>query len=268
MDVFGDHWRDHPGRIARAWRERVASEDVVCLPGDLSWALKPAQAEPDLAWLGELPGRKILVKGNHDYWWTSTSRVRRMLPEGAFAIQGEGLVLDGVGFAGARGWVDPELDFSPLMGHLPGEDARLHGIRGEEEDRRIYQRELGRLERSLRSLPDHAELRVALLHFPPTSPRLEDTPVTRMLERHRVDLCVFGHLHGPGWDRFENPYGEKNGVRYYLASADFVRFAPVELLIPPASTRTRACGTSGAPVRPRCPGTRAAAGPCRGSPSQ
>ncbi|GAB4270553.1 metallophosphoesterase [Deferrisoma sp.] len=229
MDLFGDHWRDHAARIARAWRERVAPEDVVCLPGDLSWALKPAEAQPDLAWLAGLPGRKVLVKGNHDYWWTSTSRVRRMLPEGAVAIQGDAVEIDGVGFAGARGWVDPTLDFAPLSDHLPGEPAAMHGIRGEAEDRRIYERELGRLERSLRALGPGPALRVALLHFPPTSPRLEDTPVTRLLERHGVEVCAFGHLHGPGWERYENPYGEKNGVRYYLVSADFARFAPVEI---------------------------------------
>jgi predicted phosphohydrolase len=127
--------------------------------------------------------------------------------------------------------VDPSLDFRALgpVGdpeEEPPED-RLQGIRGEEEDRRIYLRELERLEASLRALDRTARLRVALLHFPPTSPALEATPVTALLERHSVDVAVFGHLHGAGAERFENPYGERNGVRYWLVSADFARFAPV-----------------------------------------
>jgi hypothetical protein len=229
--VFGEHWRDHAVHIDRAWRERVAPEDVVCVPGDLSWALRLAEAEGELAWLGELPGRKVLVKGNHDYWWASVSKVRGALPPGVFALQNDALLLDGVAFGGARGWVDPALDFRGLCSPSgpAGEPELLHGIRGPEEDVRIYRRELERLQASLRAMDKSATLRVALLHFPPTSPSLEATPVTALLERHRVDAAVFGHLHAPNAASFENPYGERGGVRYYLASADFARFAPVEV---------------------------------------
>ncbi len=227
MDVFGDHWRGHAERVAAAWRERVGPGDVVCLPGDLSWAMRLADVRAELEWLGRLPGRKVLVKGNHDYWWASASKVRAAAPPGVHIIQNDALVLDGVAFAGARGWVDASLDFGPLLGCLPGEEALLHGIRGGPEDARIFRRELGRLEQSLRALPAGARLRVALLHFPPTSPALEETPVTRLLERYRVDVAVFGHLHGTVGERFRNPYGERGGVRYYLVSADFAGFAPV-----------------------------------------
>ena len=230
MDVFGERWRGHGARIEAAWRERVGPDDVVCLPGDLSWALRLPEAAGELAWLGGLPGRKVLVKGNHDYWWDSVSKVRRALPEGAFALQNDALLLDGAGFAGARGWVDPSLDFRFLGPPAAGETPdRLLGIRGEEEDRKLYRRELERLEASLRALDPAAGLRVALLHFPPTSPSLEATAVTELLERHRVDVAVFGHLHGDGADAFRNPYGERGGVRYYLVSADFAGFAPVEV---------------------------------------
>ncbi|GAB4263362.1 MAG: metallophosphoesterase [Deferrisomatales bacterium] len=228
MEVFGDHWRDHAARVEAAWRERVAPDDVVCLPGDLSWAMRLPEVQGELEWLARLPGRKVLVKGNHDYWWSSAARLRAALPAGIYALQNDALALDGVAFAGARGWVDPSLTFGSLLCALPGEEpeGRLHGIRGGPEDAKIYRRELGRLEASLRRLDPAAGLRVALLHFPPTSPALEETPVTRLLERYRVRVAVFGHLHGTGRERFANPFGCRGGVTYHLVSADFVNFAP------------------------------------------
>lgn len=230
MDVFGEHWRDHAARVERAWRDEVAAGDIVCLPGDLSWALRLTEAAEELAWLGDLPGRKVLVKGNHDYWWASVGKVRKALPPGVFALQNDALALDGVALAGARGWVDPSLDFRALVppedGPVEAESAPQHGIRGAEDDAKIYRRELDRLEASLRAMEPGARFRVALLHFPPTSPALEETPVTRLLERHGVEAAVFGHLHGPGADTFANPYGERNGVVYYLVSADFAGFRP------------------------------------------
>lgn len=237
MDVFGDHWRGHVARVERAWREAVGEDDVVCLPGDLSWALRLQEAAGELAWLGGLPGRKVLVKGNHDYWWESLAKVRRALPPGVFALQNDALLLDEVALAGARGWVDPGLDFRGLVPHLPalpGEKTSEppQGIRSPEEDARLYRRELDRLEASLRAMDPGARLRVALLHFPPTSPILEETPVTRLLEKYRVDAAVFGHLHGTGGEAFENPYGERNGVTYYLVSADFAGFGPVRVATP------------------------------------
>ncbi len=229
MDVFGDHWRAHEARVEAAWRERVMPEDVVCLPGDLSWALKLPEAAPDLAWLGRLPGRKVLVKGNHDYWWGAIGKVRGALPPETYALQHDAVVLDGVGFAGARGWVDPTLDFRALGPSPPEAEEgpdRLVGIRGE-DDEKIYRRELDRLEASLRCLGGDARRRIALLHFPPTSPALEETPVTRLLERYGVECAVFGHLHGRGAEGFANPYGVRGGVTYLLVSADFAGFAPV-----------------------------------------
>lgn len=234
MDVFGDHWRDHAARVEWAWREAVEEDDLVCLPGDLSWALRLPDAAGELGWLGRLPGRKVLVKGNHDYWWASVGKVRKALPPRVFAIQNDALLLDGVGLAGARGWVDPTLDFRGLLPHLPQPPGSVppltqHGIRGAEEDERIYRRELDRLEASLRALDPGARLRVALLHFPPTSPAMEETAVTGLLERYRVDAAVFGHLHGEGSETFENPYGRRNRVTYHLVSADFAGFRPVRV---------------------------------------
>jgi predicted phosphohydrolase len=231
MDVFGEHWRDHSTRIERAWLERVDPQDVVCLPGDLSWAMRLPEAQAELAWLGGLPGRKILVKGNHDYWWASISAVRRALPPEAYALQNDSRVFDGVAFAGARGWVDSTLDFQGLSELCPEVKAGSTTLQGSssEDDDRLYRRELGRLEMSLRTMAAEARFRVVLTHFPPTSPALEETAVTRLLEQYRIDVVVFGHLHGTGPSPFVNPYGTRNGVTYYLVSADFVGFSPFEV---------------------------------------
>ena len=96
MDVFGAHWENHFERIREDWLQRVGAEDVVLLPGDLTWAMRLEDAMEDIARVGELPGRKIILRGNHDYWWSAIGRVRRALPEGMYALQNDAMELDGV----------------------------------------------------------------------------------------------------------------------------------------------------------------------------
>lgn len=229
MDIFGPWWEGYVGKVEKAWRGTVGEGDVVCLPGDFSWAMKIEEAAPELLWLGSLPGKKILLKGNHDYWWSSISKVRSLLPEGMYALQNDSIVIGQTAFGGARGWVDARLDFSGFPGHaqMNVEDGPVGEILGVGEDRKIYERELMRLEQSLASMDRRAAKRVALLHFPPTGPDLSPTEVTGLLEKHRVDTAVFGHVHRSGEGGFKNPFGEINGVEYYLASADYIDFAPV-----------------------------------------
>lgn len=100
MDVFGAHWENHFERIRGDWLARVCPQDVVLLPGDLTWAMRLEDALEDIARVGELPGRKILVRGNHDYWWSAIGRVRRALPEGMYALQNDAILLEGVLYAG------------------------------------------------------------------------------------------------------------------------------------------------------------------------
>ena len=107
MDVFGAHWENHFERIREDWLRRVGEEDVVLLPGDLTWAMRLEDALEDIARVGELPGRKIILRGNHDYWWSAIGRVRRALPEGMYALQNDAMELDGVLYAGSRGWTLP-----------------------------------------------------------------------------------------------------------------------------------------------------------------
>jgi predicted phosphohydrolase len=211
MDVFGEAWRDHPRRMAEAWDAAVTDDDVVLLPGDLSWGRNLAEAAPDLAWIGERPGRKLLLRGNHDYWWTSLAKTSAALPAGCEALQNNAIELDGCVVLGSRGWLAPD---DPLAGP---------------EDARIFRRELERLKLSAREATrlDPALPRVAMLHYPPWIDGREPTAVVRVLERAGVKDCVYGHLHGD--DHRLAVTGERRGIRFHLVAADAVDFAPVRI---------------------------------------
>lgn len=208
MDQFGDHWVQHTAKIARAWCEQVRPNDVVLLLGDLFWGNRLEEARFALNWLGCLPGRKVMIRGNHDNWWQSIAKVREALPEGMYAIQNDCLMLDGVAIAGARGWTmaDPE---------------------GEAHQEKMYRRELLRLKKSLATIPEDASVRIAMMHFPPFLNNEVIPEIDALLKAHRIDYCVFGHLHGEEAARFRP--GEKNLIKYALASADNVDFRPVKI---------------------------------------
>lgn len=214
MNVFGDHWEDHFARIAKDWRERVAQDDVVLIPGDTSWAMQLGAAIPDLTAIGELPGRKILIKGNHDYWWTGIGQVRRVLPEGMQAIQHDTVDIGQAVVTGTRGWAYPTAE-APLS----------------PEDERIFNRELIRLELALESAVKLAGERpiVVMLHYPPLYNMDRDTPFTRLLEKYPVHTVVYGHLHGAGIRAGFN--GKHGGIRYMLTSCDSLNFALAEVLL-------------------------------------
>lgn len=203
MDVFGEHWKNHFDRIRADWRARVLPGDLVLLPGDLSWAIRLEEAREDLASIAELPGQKLLLRGNHDYWWSSIGRVRRALPEGTWALQNDSVLIDGRLYAGSRGWTIPAGDAEP-------------------EDVRIYERERLRLEMSLKSAraKDPDAPITAMMHYPPLTDEL--TGFSDILEAYGVTDCVYGHLHGAGL--YGAVRGERRGVRYHQVSCDGLEF--------------------------------------------
>jgi hypothetical protein len=212
MDIFGAEWVRHDEKIAANWRDRVADEDIVLIPGDLSWALKLEDAVPDIEWVGALPGEKYLIKGNHDPWWGSRSKVARILPDRMHLVQYDAHEIgDGIGLTGTRGWALPGApDFDP------------------ERDDRILAREVGRLRHGLEALAKTAcEKKIVMLHYPPLWPGSLDTPFSEVLAAHRVGLCLYGHLHGA--DTAIGFEGEHDSVRYRLVSADHIGFTPVEV---------------------------------------
>ena len=217
MDVFGDHWADHVNRIFTNWRECVTPQDVVLIPGDITWAMQLEAAREDLQAIGTLPGRKILCKGNHDYWWASLSKVRKVLPEGMEALQHTVVDIGDAVVTGTRGW-----NFAP-----EGESLG-------EEDERVLQRELIRLELGLQAAVKAAQGRpiVVMLHYPPLYDTQRDTSFTRLIGRYPVHAVVYGHLHGQAIHAGFR--GEHDGVHYLLASSDSLHFVPAEVPLPEA----------------------------------
>jgi len=205
MDVFGEAWRGHAEKLERNWRERVQDDDLVLIPGDISWAMQLSAALPDLSFIGDLPGKKILLKGNHDYWWSAIGRVRSQLPAGMRAIQNDSIVESGIGICGTRGWL------------CPGSNNF------DSDDQKIYLRELDRLTLSLNSLPE-VSTKIAMLHFPPFADKDKGSGFTERLEAAGVQIAIYGHLHG---DAHRNAFeGERNGIVYHCVAADKLDFAP------------------------------------------
>jgi uncharacterized protein len=215
MDKFGAHWYQHHDKIAAAWREMVREEDVVLIPGDHSWALKLSEAATDLRWIGELPGIKIMGKGNHDLWWHSIKQLDALgLPQTRW-LQNNAYVINGVGLCGTRGWSLPAADSSA-------------------EDQKIFARELERLKLSFQALEQErrrgAQVKtvVCMLHYPPLASDRAETPMTALLEANQVDLCIYGHMHLSHQSRVVRDV--VRGVRYEVVSCDFADFAPRLLL--------------------------------------
>ncbi len=213
MDVFGDHWKDHHLKVETSWRELVRADDIVLLPGDFSWAMKAEEVTQDFAWLSTLPGRKVLIKGNHDYWWPgSHAKLNALLPPGVFAIKKRALVLDGVPIIGVRG-----ADFWLREGETPQiVEERLIRERGE------LLQSIADLER----FPDRRLPPITLFHYPPFPVGRDESCFTRIVEDTGSRVCLFGHLHTPQeWKRVFQ--GEKRGVKYTLVSCDSLDFRPV-----------------------------------------
>lgn len=209
MEIFGGHWQDHDKRICYNWQMQVDPEDYVLLPGDISWAMTLADAQVDLDMIGALPGRKVLLRGNHDYWWSSISQVRGALPSGMYALQNDCLLLGERVLCGTRGWTCPSSqEFS-------------------DQDRKIYLREVQRLELSLKEGARHGLPILVMLHYPPFNERQQPSGFTDLIEAYGVDTVIYGHLHGPSLkSAFE---GELRGVRYHLVSCDYLDFSPKKL---------------------------------------
>lgn len=230
MDVFGEEWVGWTEKIARSWHSLISSEDLILLPGDFSWATRLEDVKPDLKWLDQLPGTKVLLRGNHDYWWSSVSKVKKILPPSVHIIQNNAFQWKNISIAGARLWDTPEYQF--INNAITEKNVREKIQKVYEEDQtaieKIFSRELGRLEVSLKQLHPDAEHRLAMTHYPPIAANLKKSRASELLEKYRVSLCVFGHLHGfsPG----SLPFGKKNGVRYLLTSCDYIQFTPLRIL--------------------------------------
>lgn len=224
MDRFG--WNEHPRPLQRAWDERVTADDVVIVAGDISWATRPTEVMDDLKWLDERPGKKVLLRGNHDYWWgDSTAKLKKLFePFSSFVgfIQNSAVEVGPYLIAGSRLWTAPE---APPM---PG------GEMGDEPAKADYvEREVNRLGLSIadatkrEAKASEPRVRVCAVHFPPLYSNGLETAFSKVVEAWQPTVCVYGHLHGPGIGA--GFVGERAGVKYVLASCDAAGFAPVLL---------------------------------------
>ena len=210
MDLFAPGWEDHANKLKAAWLDLVTDEDIVLIPGDISWGLKLEEAIADFDWLHELPGKKLISKGNHDLWW---SRIKYLnsLYDDIFFLQNESYYIESenIVFCATRGWL------------YPGSDEYT------EHDEKIYTREIQRLQMGLdsaRKIAPNAELVVAL-HYPPSDAGARETEFTKILEKHNAKLCVYGHLHG-GVAFGHGIKGQHRGVEYKLVSLDYLGCVP------------------------------------------
>lgn len=209
MDIFGGNWTDHAAKMAKSWDELVHEDDIVLCPGDLSWAMRLEEAKLDLEWIGQRPGVKILGRGNHDYWWSSIGKVRAALPAKCFALQNDAIDVGDWIICGSRCWAAPgALDYKPA-------------------DQKIYERELGRLEISLKAGQAIANGKplLAAIHYPPFTARQTPTGFAELLEKYDVKLCVYGHLHSERSHKTATQ-GVVNGIEYHLIACDFLNFTP------------------------------------------
>lgn len=230
MSVFGPQWDGYTEKIEKAWCASISPDDLILIPGDISWAMHLEEARPDLEWIDRLPGMKVMIKGNHDYWWTSLSKLKSILPSSCHLIQNNSLTWHDISIAGSRLWDIPHLSFNSVIDFKEHSCVKALTENDESPDsQKIYQRELGRLEASLKSMNPLAKTRIAMTHYPPIGPNLQETEASRLLEKYQVDICVFGHLHNvkPGIQLF----GTLHGIRYYLTACDYLEdFKPIRIL--------------------------------------
>lgn len=205
MDIFGGNWIGYMDKIKSDWREKVSDDDVVLIGGDISWAMSIEEAKKDIESIAELKGTKVLIKGNHDYWWSGIGKVRDALPENFFALQNDSIRIGNVVICGSRCWSVPgSPDFN-------------------EQDMKIYNRETERLKLSLSSaqkLKHDGDKLLALIHYPPFNVKREDSAFTEIFEKFGVDAVVYGHLHGKNVRA--DKLVVKNNIKYYLTSCDQV----------------------------------------------
>ncbi|MBE7079748.1 MAG: serine/threonine protein phosphatase [Clostridiales bacterium] len=212
MDIFGTGWEGHFEKIKSDWLAKVQPDDIVLISGDISWAMKMSDALIDLGMLADLPGKKVFIRGNHDYWWNGITKLRDLAPNDSFIfLQTDAVRIENFVIVGSRGWT------------CPGSNDYT------DQDQKLYLREAERFRLAFLDadkLAQEGDTKIALIHYPPFNGKKEDTLFTQLFEQNNVDKVVFGHIHGSFYFPLKT---EKNGVEYILASCDKVNFNLVKI---------------------------------------
>lgn len=209
MDVFGGRWQDYVKKLEQNWTEQVSAEDTVVIPGDISWGMNLNDSLADFAFLDALPGKeKIILKGNHDYFWTSRSKMEEFFEKNAlttlkilhnnFFPYGEEY-----GICGSRGWINES---------------------GKTQDKKILDREAMRLETSILACTESGRQPIVFLHYPPVYAETVCNEIFDVLKRYNIEKCYYGHIHGNGY-RYAID-GVFDGIDFRLVSCDYLEFVP------------------------------------------
>lgn len=210
MDIFGEKWYQHHLKIKDNWIKKIKDEDTVLIGGDISWSMNIERGMMDLEWIHSLPGKKIIIKGNHDYWWGSINKLNSLYEDMNF-IQNNFFSYKDYGICGTRGWTCPG-----------GENFTSH-------DLKIYKREIIRLKLSLdKALDSGFKKLICVIHYPPTNDKFENTELIELFKEYKVEKVIYGHLHGPSLNKLYE--GEKEGIEYIVTSSDYINFDPVRVL--------------------------------------
>ncbi len=219
MEVFGSSWDGYITKIKESWESMVTDEDTVLIPGDISWATYVEKGEEDFRFISELPGRKIMCRGNHDYWWTTIKKMEDFFAEKGFRnlelVRTNVIEADDCLISGTRGWM------------IESKEC-VEGT----ENKKIYEREKLRIKMCIEKLseadPGHDRKRIMVIHYPPITSKMEYTEFAQMMAEGGIDICVYGHLHGKAHKKaFE---GDFMGTRFVCSSADFVGFMPIRVI--------------------------------------
>lgn len=210
MDVFPG-WSNYTERIQQNWQKLVTNDDTVVIAGDISWAMNLSQIYNDFSYIHQLNGRKIILKGNHDYWWTTKTKMDKYIAENGFdsisILHNNYFVADGTAICGSRGWFyDAE------------EDA----------DKLILNREVGRLKMSIEPAVQAGYEPVVFLHYPPIYNNTECEEIMSVLREYHIKKCFYGHIHG-GSAAKKAFIGEKDGITFRLIACDHLRFMPLAI---------------------------------------
>lgn len=211
MNIFGDNWDNHEEKIINSWKNQVKDDDIVLVVGDTSWGINMNEAEQDLDIIHKLPGKKIFVKGNHDYWWTTVTKLNKLYENMSF-LQNNFYSYKDYAICGTRGWICPN-DFKFTQ-----------------EDEKIYKREAHRLKLSLDAAKKAGLKKIIVItHYPPTNDKLESSLFTDIYEEYCVEKVIYGHLHGK--ESFKMGLeGIRNEVEYKLVSCDYTNFNIIKIM--------------------------------------
>lgn len=213
MDVFGGGWENHFEKIKEDWRKKVSDEDIVLIAGDISWGTTLEEGLYDLRSLKELKGKKVFIRGNHDFWWNGITKLRLAAPDETFYfLQNDCVKFDDVIICGSRGWSCPgSADYTA-------------------DDERLYRREAERFKlcfKEVNKIRNEGDRVLAMIHYPPFSQKSPSTEFTSLFESERCDKVIFGHVHGEVYFPFRTV---RNGIEYILTSCDKVGFTLQRIL--------------------------------------